>query len=97
MSEVALLILDECHHCKKKHPANLIMQQFWHPAPPQARPRIFGMTASPVDTKQSADAAFKGLFLELEANLGAKVCTAGLACPDSTHLEGGCMPAWQAQ
>ena len=28
MSEVALLILDECQHCKRKHPANLIMQQF---------------------------------------------------------------------
>ena len=74
MSEVALMILDECHHCKKKHPANLIMQQFWHPAPARMRPRIFGMTASPVDTKKACAGVFQGLFAELEANLGAKVC-----------------------
>ena len=77
MAEVALLVLDECHHCKKKHPANLIMQQFWHPSPPGARPRIFGMTASPVDTKKGPGGALGGkmqsLFAELEANLGAKV------------------------
>ena len=45
------------------------------------------MTASPVDTKQSSGAAFKGLFAELEANLGAKVCTVGPACLDFVHLQ----------
>ena len=73
MGEIALLILDECHHCKKRHPANLIMQQFWHPAPVSTRPRIFGMTASPVDTKKGSKGSLQSLFAELEANLGAKV------------------------
>ena len=30
MSEVALLIFDEAHHAVKRHPYNLIMQEFYH-------------------------------------------------------------------
>ena len=77
MGEITLLILDECHHCKKRHPANLVMQQFWHPAAPGARPRIFGMTASPVDTKKGSNSSLQNLFAELEANLGARVAMGG--------------------
>jgi hypothetical protein len=51
MGSVGLLILDECHHAVKKHPYSLIMQEFYHPAPPEQRPTIFGMTASPVNLK----------------------------------------------
>ena len=73
MSEIALLILDECHHCKKRHPANEIMQQFWHPAPASTRPHIFGMTASLVDSKLGSKDSMQSLVAALEANLGAKV------------------------
>jgi endoribonuclease Dicer len=54
MASVGLLILDECHHAVKKHPYSLIMQEFYHPAPPEQRPTIFGMTASPVNLKGQA-------------------------------------------
>lgn len=30
MNEVALLIFDEAHHAVKRHPYNLIMQEFYH-------------------------------------------------------------------
>ena len=30
MTEVALLIFDEAHHAVKRHPYNLIMQEFYH-------------------------------------------------------------------
>ena len=107
MGELALLILDECHHCKKRHPANLVMQQFWHPAAPGARPRIFGMTASPVDTKKGSKGSLQSLFAELEANLGAKVAVGGLSltcCCVRRHSRSGAAvavsmlaaPGWQA-
>ncbi|KAJ5773733.1 hypothetical protein N7457_008629 [Penicillium paradoxum] len=52
MSRLALLIFDEAHHCTRRHPANKIMQNHYHPAllraGPDAVPRILGLTASPV-------------------------------------------------
>ncbi|KAJ5616526.1 hypothetical protein N7537_001640 [Penicillium hordei] len=52
MSRLALLIFDEAHHCTRRHPANKIMQNHYHPTSlrsgPNAVPRILGLTASPV-------------------------------------------------
>ncbi|EAW13550.1 putative RNA helicase/RNAse III [Aspergillus clavatus NRRL 1] len=52
MSRLALIIFDEAHHCMRKHAANKIMQDFYHPTVskfgPSAVPRIMGLTASPV-------------------------------------------------
>lgn len=52
MSQLALLIFDEAHHCTRRHAANKIMQDFYHPtltkSGPAAVPRIMGLTASPV-------------------------------------------------
>ncbi|KAF3938040.1 hypothetical protein ABW19_dt0201019 [Dactylella cylindrospora] len=51
MSDFSLLIFDECHHTKKQHAYARIMREFYEPEPAQNRPRIFGMTASPVDAR----------------------------------------------
>ncbi|KAI2737100.1 hypothetical protein DTO013E5_2339 [Penicillium roqueforti] len=52
MPRLALLIFDEAHHCTRRHPANKIMQNHYHPtllrSGPNAVPRILGLTASPV-------------------------------------------------
>lgn len=46
------------------------------------RPHIFGMTASPLDTKLTADQAkISAFFQELEANLDSKASTFGEMCP----------------
>ena len=37
LDELALLVYDECHHCKKSHPANMIMQNFYHKVRPLGR------------------------------------------------------------
>ncbi|KAG0020611.1 Dicer-like protein 1 [Podila clonocystis] len=50
MHQINLLIFDEAHHARKSHPYNYIMTEFYHNktiAKP-VRPRVFGMTASPV-------------------------------------------------
>ena len=50
MGSIALLIFDEAHHCNKHHPYNQVMDHY-RQARLSERPRIFGMTACPVNTK----------------------------------------------
>ncbi|XP_057429681.1 endoribonuclease Dicer homolog 2-like isoform X2 [Lotus japonicus] len=51
---IKVLILDECHHTKGRHPYSRIMTEFYHHQLQSGisdLPRIFGMTASPVKSK----------------------------------------------
>lgn len=48
-----MLVFDEAHHCLKNHPYNLIMSEFYH-RQIMDKPRIFGMTASPIGNQKSA-------------------------------------------
>ncbi|PWY93978.1 ATP-dependent helicase dcl2-1 [Aspergillus sclerotioniger CBS 115572] len=71
ITQLGLMIFDEAHHCMRRHPANKIMQDFYHPAleryGSEAVPKILGLTASPVvrSTRQE--------LLKIESNLDA-VC-----------------------
>ncbi|RHZ55743.1 putative RNA helicase/RNAse III [Aspergillus thermomutatus] len=71
MSRLALIIFDEAHHCTRKHAANKIMQDFYHPTLTRfgtgAVPRIMGLTASPVVRSNRQE------LLTVESNLDA-VC-----------------------
>jgi endoribonuclease Dicer len=51
MDQINLLIFDEAHHAKKNHVYAKIVEDFYRPTNKSAKPRIFGMTASPVDAK----------------------------------------------
>lgn len=67
MEQINLLIFDEAHHTKKNHPYARIIKDFYASleAGEQRRPRILGMTASPVDAKTdvtSAAAKLEGLL-----------------------------------
>lgn len=75
MDEVALLIFDEAHHTFEKHPYNLIMHEFYHPLPKEARPHVFGMTASPLNTKSSDTSVVTDAVRLLEQHLDATVVT----------------------
>ncbi len=48
ISSVGLIVMDEVHHCRKRHPYNTIMEEFYHPLSPTSRPKILGLTASPI-------------------------------------------------
>ncbi|KAJ6117880.1 hypothetical protein N7523_005778 [Penicillium sp. IBT 18751x] len=71
VSQLALIIFDEAHHCMRGHPANKIMQNHYHPARskfgPDAVPKILGLTASPIVRSSSRE------LQTIEANLNA-VC-----------------------
>ncbi|KAK7331288.1 hypothetical protein VNO77_25509 [Canavalia gladiata] len=51
---IKVLIMDECHHAKGRHPYACIMTEFYHnqlKSGVSDLPRIFGMTASPIKSK----------------------------------------------
>jgi len=50
MKDINLICFDEAHHAKKKHVYARIMRDFYSHEAVGDRPRIFGMTASPIDT-----------------------------------------------
>ncbi|KAH7890033.1 P-loop containing nucleoside triphosphate hydrolase protein [Phlebopus sp. FC_14] len=68
IDKVSLMVFDECHHTRKNHAYNGIMREYFqvHPA---ERPKIFGMTASPIWNPRDAE----GSLLTLERNLDATV------------------------
>ena len=62
MGQINLLIFDEAHHAKKEHPYAKIILDFYDQEEDMARrPRVFGMTASPVDAKMDVTVAATAL------------------------------------
>jgi endoribonuclease Dicer len=73
MDRINLLIFDEAHHAKKDHPYARIIKDFYAQIEDKSKkPKIFGMTASPVDTRQNV----KKAAAELEAILNCQIATA---------------------
>lgn len=91
LTDVSILVYDEAHHCRKRHPYTQIMDHYWKIQDPADRPRVFGMTASPVNFKLSeksdnARDAIVESVRQLEANLDAKVVTIS----DLTEVQAVC-------
>ncbi|KAJ9546095.1 hypothetical protein OSB04_025802 [Centaurea solstitialis] len=76
---IKLLIFDECHNAKKRHPYALIMAEFYHQelhAGGSQLPRILGMTASPVKAKGSGSSSdYWKQIDKLETLMHSKVYT----------------------
>ncbi|CCM04515.1 uncharacterized protein FIBRA_06696 [Fibroporia radiculosa] len=68
LDKVSLMVFDECHHTRKNHAYNGIMREYFQ-CPTQDRPKIFGMTASPIWNPKDAVES----LATLERNLDAKV------------------------
>ncbi|KAG4282243.1 hypothetical protein FPRO04_13319 [Fusarium proliferatum] len=84
MSQINLLVFDEVHHAKKEHPYARIIKNHYirHQGD---KPRILGMTASPVDA-QTKD--IRGAAAEIENFLCSKIATvAGDTLTKSTALQ----------
>ncbi|GKU19497.1 unnamed protein product [Fusarium langsethiae] len=72
MDQINLLIFDEAHHAKKKHVYAEIVRRYYYSTDKSKRPRILGMTASPVDSK-AGDVV--ELAFELERTLDSEIAT----------------------
>ncbi|KAK6381466.1 Dicer-like protein 1 [Exophiala oligosperma] len=70
IGQISLLIFDEAHHCKKSHPYAIIIRDYYLKWKGE-KPRIFGMTASPVDSKRD----ISRVTSELEELLQSKIIT----------------------
>ncbi|KAH7089014.1 dicer-like protein 1 [Paraphoma chrysanthemicola] len=76
MGRINLLIFDEAHHAKSNHPYARIMKDYYaHEQDISKRPRIFGMTASPVDVRGQSAEHVREAARELEELLDAKIAT----------------------
>jgi endoribonuclease Dicer len=69
LQRVSLLVFDECHHTRKNHPYNTIMREYSHIKAAEDRPRIFGMTASPIWNMKDP----VGSLLALETNMDSTI------------------------
>ncbi|KAL6599548.1 hypothetical protein ACP70R_045685 [Stipagrostis hirtigluma subsp. patula] len=81
LQDIALLIFDECHRARRRSPYACILKEFYHPQlnsrPSDPLPRIFGMTASLINSKGLEPANFSKKILKLEELMNAKVYTVG--------------------
>ncbi|KAI7565983.1 dicer-like protein 1, partial [Hortaea werneckii] len=72
MKQINLLIFDEAHHAKKNHAYARIIKDFYVAEPDRSsRPKIFGMTASPIDAKADVAKAAN----DLESLLHSRIAT----------------------
>ncbi|KAL6922751.1 hypothetical protein FSST1_000025 [Fusarium sambucinum] len=72
MEQINVLIFDEAHHAKKRHSYAEIMRRYYYSTDKSKRPRILGMTASPVDSR-AGDVLEQ--TLELEKTLDSEIAT----------------------
>ena len=86
MDRFNLVVIDECHYASGNHSYRLLMDKFYHPLPKDKRPRILGLTASPLlNVKENhTDEQLVAQLHALEATLDATlVSAAGLVLDDS--------------
>jgi hypothetical protein len=78
MTRFNLVILDECHYATGNHAYAMIMNKFYHPLPSNERPRVLGLTASPlVNVKEShTDEQLESMLTSLETTLDATLASA---------------------
>ena len=79
LSQVNLLIFDECHHAKNNHPYKQIMQAFDDDCPRDAHPKVMGLTASVVSGKVKPS--------KIESELKELECTLRSTCETSQDEE----------
>lgn len=72
IDQINLLVFDEAHHTKKNHPYARIIKDFYIKEPNKdKRPRVLGMTASPVDAQTDVKVA----AARLEGLLHSEIAT----------------------
>lgn len=81
LSEVNLLIFDECHHAVNDQPMRQVMQQFEY-CPKELQPRILGLTATLLNSNCKAERVEEEVR-SLEKTFLSKVAT----CNDAPLVE----------
>ncbi|KAL1896924.1 Dicer-like protein 1 [Ceratocystis pirilliformis] len=90
MSQINLLVLDEAHHAKKNHPYARLIKDYYLCEPEATRPRILGMTASPVDTQDDIQLAAQELEMLLCSTISTVregTLSTGVATSNHNHIK----------
>lgn len=76
-----LLIIDECHHARKSNAVAVLFREFYHTIKQgQSRPKVLGLTASPIWTPDNPDKSLHELQMILASTIIAvKINMAELA------------------
>ncbi|KXS13911.1 P-loop containing nucleoside triphosphate hydrolase protein [Gonapodya prolifera JEL478] len=75
MDQVSLLVFDEAHHAMAAHPYALVMRNFYMATPPEKRPRVFGMTASPAKRFSGGGEGVEVSLQDLALSLDSRIIT----------------------
>uniref|UniRef100_A0A0D9ZA05 Uncharacterized protein n=1 Tax=Oryza glumipatula TaxID=40148 RepID=A0A0D9ZA05_9ORYZ len=79
LQDIALLIFDECHHARGNTPYACIFKEFYHPqlnsSASDPLPRIFGMSASLIYSKDLNQHNYSKQISEIENLMNSKVYT----------------------
>eukprot|EP01062_Namystynia_karyoxenos_P055895 TRINITY_DN46903_c0_g1_i1.p1 TRINITY_DN46903_c0_g1~~TRINITY_DN46903_c0_g1_i1.p1 ORF type:complete len:1195 (+),score=337.83 TRINITY_DN46903_c0_g1_i1:94-3585(+) len=90
LDQVSLLIFDECHHTKDRHPyAMLLHKHYWSLVQPK-RPQILGLTASPCTGRHKEIIAER--VLDLCELMDCKIVTVNKG-DNRRELHSHCVPA----
>ncbi|XP_011665774.1 probable ATP-dependent RNA helicase DHX58 [Strongylocentrotus purpuratus] len=76
LSDIALLVIDECHHCQKSNPYNVLMAMYRDlklNSPELPRPQILGLTASPGVGNSKNTVQAERYITKLCANLDCRI------------------------
>lgn len=74
ISEINVLVLDECHHARSDHPYHELMKQFKH-CDPEDHPRIIGLSGMLIGISTITLESVEETLKTLEATLMSKIIT----------------------
>ncbi len=55
LKDFNVLVFDEAHHARKNHAYKVLVDVHYTRCPPEERPKIFGLTASPALAKENVE------------------------------------------
>jgi endoribonuclease Dicer len=92
LGQVSLMILDECHHCIGNSPYATILRDYYHTLPQNQRPRVLGLTASPLIAVKvnHTEEQLTQLLTQLEVQMDAKIVAPPADDEDSRYHEQEC-------
>jgi hypothetical protein len=90
-----LVVIDECHYASGGHPYRHLMTKFYHSLPPEDRPHILGLTASPLISfsENHTDQQLSALLGNLEETLDSTLVSA----PGLNSSNGEDTSFWQSR
>ncbi|RKO83538.1 P-loop containing nucleoside triphosphate hydrolase protein, partial [Blyttiomyces helicus] len=83
MSQIALIVFDEAHNAIGNHPYCGIMREHYARVDKESRPKVLGLTASPVNSARDIEKCIN----DLEKTLNSKVASVVIPDSENRHVQ----------